>query len=341
MKNLLKNYLVTASILVMGLLTSFPIQAAELTPRLLKLGNSSPTSANPNQFTFTIATGASIGSISFQYCTTASGACMVPVGLNSTGASLSSQSGATGFVINATTNGYPYITRAAANIPAATVVSYTIFNVVNPTATNTTYYARITTYTGSDGTTGPIDSGTIAVSTATPIQLTGVTPPILVFCVGTSITSDCTTIAGNSINFGDFSPVLTRSDVSVMQASSNAANGYSITVNGTTLASGVNTIPALTSQATSSPGTGQFGLNLRANSIPTVGSDPTGSGIGTFNPNYGTADQYRFINGDIVAQASGPSNANTYKSSYIVNIGGAQAAGVYTATLTYICTASF
>jgi hypothetical protein len=42
-----------------------------------------------------------------------------------------------------------------------------------------------------------------------------------------------------------------------------------------------------------------------------------------------------------VASAALPTNANTFTSSYIVNIGGAQAAGVYTATMTYICTASF
>lgn len=129
----------------------------------------------------------------------------------------------------------------------------------------------------------------------------------------------------------------------MMQAQTNAANGYVITVNGTTLASGVNTIPALTSQTPAITGIGQFGLNLRANTIPPVGAEPTGVGgsLGTVMGTYNTPNAYRFNTGDSVASAPAPTNANTYTSSYIVDIGGNQAAGVYTATMTYICTASF
>ena len=127
----------------------------------------------------------------------------------------------------------------------------------------------------------------------------------------------------------------------MMQAQTNAANGYAITVNGTTLASGVNTIPALASQTTSNLGVGQFGLNLRQNTVPAVGGDPNGTGSGAVNANYNTSNQYRFNNGDVVAGATLPTDANTFTSSYIVNIGGSQAAGVYTSTMTYICTASF
>ena len=107
------------------------------------------------------------------------------------------------------------------------------------------------------------------------------------------------------------------------------------------MSSGVNTIPALAAQTVSTIGTSQFGLNLRANATPAVGADLTGAGTGTYAANYGTADSYRFGSGEVVAQAAVPTNANTFTSSYIVNIGGSQAAGVYTATMTYICTASF
>jgi hypothetical protein len=148
-------------------------------------------------------------------------------------------------------------------------------------------------------------------------------------------------VSGSTLDFGDFSPTATRAGTSVMQAQTNAANGYVITVNGTTLASGVNTIPSLTSQTASTLGASQFGLNIRANTVPGVGANPSGGGSGTFNGNYGTPNQYRFNSGDVVAQAAAPTDANTFTSSYIVNIGGSQAAGVYTATMTYICTASF
>jgi hypothetical protein len=253
---------------------------------------------------------------------------------------LTAQSGVTGFAITNTTNGAPYISRSAILINTGTALSYTLSGVLNPSATNQTFYVRLTTYTGSDGATGPTDTGQIAASTATPIQLTGVTPPILVFCVGTSITSDCSTATGSSIDFGDFSPTLTRTGTSVMQAQTNAANGYAITVNGTTLASGANTIAAMAGVGVT-PGASQFGLNLRLNTTPAVGSDVSGGGSGTASGGYSSVNSYRFNSGDTVAAANAPTNANTFTASYVVDIGGSQAAGVYTATMTYICTASF
>jgi hypothetical protein len=315
--------------------------AAGLSPRNVTVGSSGQGVTTSYTIAVTTATTASIGSIKFEICTTATGACVKPGGVSTTSATLTAQSGATGFTIDNTTDGAPFITRSAVNLNSGTALSYTLGVITNPAATNTTYYVRTTTYTGTDGLTGPTDNGTVALSTAQPVQLTGVTPEILVFCVGTSIGADCTSVAGNTIDFGDFSPTATRSGTSVMQAQTNAANGYAITVNGTTLSSGINTIPALAAQTASTIGTSQFGLNLRANATPLVGADLSGAGSGTYNANYGTADSYRFGSGETVAQAAVPTNANTFTSSYIVNIGGAQAAGVYTATMTYICTASF
>jgi hypothetical protein len=329
------------SVIVALIVMPIGSSAAGLAPRNVVVGSSGQGVTTSYVVNFTVATTANIGSIKFDICSTPTGACVVPAGLITTAATLVAQSGATGFGMVNTTNGSPYISRAAASIPATTALSYTLGVIKNPSTANSSYYLRITTFTGADGATGPTDTGTVALSTAQPVQLTGVTPEILVFCVGTTITSDCTTISGSTIDFGDFSPAITRSGTSVMQAQTNAANGYNITVNGSTLSSGVNTIPALGGQNPSVIGVGQFGLNIRANTTPAIGSDPTGAGSGTFSLNYGTANQYRFVNGDSVAQAAIPTNANTFTSSYIVNIGGAQAAGVYTATMTYICTASF
>lgn len=343
MKKPTYNLITFSRTLALVLALSMPLSAsaAGLSPRKVTVGSSGQGVTTSYTIDATTATTANIGSIKFELCTTATGACVKPAGVTTTSATLTAQSGAVGFSIVNGTDGAPYITRAAAAINSGTALSYTLGVITNPAATNTSYFVRISTYTGSDGATGITDNGTVALSTAQPVQLTGVTPEILVFCVGTSIASDCTTVAGNTIDFGDFSPVATRSGTSVMQAQTNAANGYNITVNGTTLASGVNTIPALAAQTASIIGTSQFGLNVRANTTPAGGADPTGAGSGTFSANYGTANSYRFVSGDTVAQAAVPTNANTYTSSYIVNIGGAQAAGVYTATMTYICTASF
>lgn len=338
MKYLLKNLgLLTAILVGFAPLTA---EAAGLAPRQIHVGSSGQGVTTSYTIDATTATTANIGSIKFEFCTTATSGCSVPGGVTTTGATLLAQNPA-GFTIVNTVNGAPYITKAATNINSGTGLTFTLGNITNPSAANASYYVRITTYTGTDGATGPVDNGTVAMSTAQPVQLTGVTPEILVFCVGTTITSDCTTVSGSTIDFGDFSPTATRSGTSVMQAQTNAGNGYTISVNGTTLASGSNSIPALTTQTASTLGTSQFGLNLKQNTSPSVGAEPTGTGSGAYTANYGTQNQYRFNNGDSVASAAAPTNANTYTSSYIVNIGGAQAAGVYTATMTYICTASF
>jgi hypothetical protein len=317
------------------------VAAAGLTSRSDQMSTSQAGAVGAHVIGFTTATSASVGSVGLAFCMAATGACVTPAGLVTTAAVLAAQSGAIGFSIVNTVNGAPYFTRAAVLVGPGTAVSYTLGNITNPAAPNQTFYVRITTYTGNDGATGAVDTGTVAVSTAEQVQLTGVTPEILIFCVGTSITSDCSTVSGNALDFGDFDPLATRSGVSVMQAMTNASGGYAITVNGATLASGSNTIPALTTQTASVTGTSQFGLNLRANAAPAVGANTTGAGSGAASATYGTPNQYRFNSGDVVAAASAPTDANTYTTSYVVNIGGAQAAGVYTATMTYICTASF
>ena len=331
-----------AIIIVLAALLPMTASAAGLSPRSVRLGSSQPGIATSNAMTLTTATTSAVGSIAFRYCTTASGACTVPAGLTSTAATLTAQSNIAGYAINNATNGAPYINNGAAPlVTAGTSVGVTLGNVTNPTAVNTTFFVRITTYTGNDGATGAIDAGTVAVSTAQVVQLTGVTPEILIFCVGITITSDCNSMTGSTIDFGDFSPQSTSFGTSVMQASTNAGGGYSVTVNGTTLSSGANTIPALATQTSPIIGVGQFGLNLRQNTTPAVGTDPSGAGSGTYTGIYGLANQYRFVTGDSIATAPAPTNANTYTSSYVVNIGGSQAAGVYTSTMTYICTANF
>lgn len=317
--------------------------AAQLTNRSMSESNPAGGAASAHTFKFTAGSTASIGSIGFLYCTTATGSCTTPTSLLTTSATLTQQNGATGFSMVNGTNGSPYIDQSpAVVINAGTVLTYTLSNITNPTPNNTEYYVRITTYTGSDGATGATDTGVVAVSTSTPLSFTGTTPESLIFCVGTSITSDCTSISGSSVDFGVFSPLATSTGNSVMQSSTNAANGYNIVVNGTTLASGANQIPFIATTAASQTGQSQFGMNLRSNTAPiSFGADPSGPGSGSYATGYNTVNQYKLQTGDTVATAAGPTDVNTFTSSYVVNINAAQAAGVYTTTLTYVCTANF
>jgi hypothetical protein len=101
-------------------------------------------------------------------------------------------------------------------------------------------------------------------------------------------------------------------------------------------------------------GTSQFGMNLKLNTTATstvaVGAEVTAAANGTSLrgqaiTGYNTADTFKFTTGDPVANSAnggaGPTNAQIYTVSYIANVAGNQASGLYTSTLTYICTATF
>ena len=327
--------------------------AAQITARKLTLSSSNPAGSNATTtytLNFTVPSATVLQSLSATVCTTASGACTTPTGFANSSSTLSSQptnlGDAAGWTVNTGTAGSLRISKAG-NVAAPTGAQTVVFgNVQNPTTANQTFFARISTYSDASWTTA-VDNGTVASSTATQITLSGTMDESLVFCAGTSITGqNCGTIAGSAVSLGTFSTTAASTGTSVMAASTNGVSGYSITVNGGTLTcatcSGSPTIAALASQTASSVGTAQFGANLRSNTSPsTFGADPSGTGTGTYTANYGTANQYRFVTGDSVASAAASTNANTFTASYIANVPGNQPAGTYTATMTYIATATF
>ena len=354
--------------------------ASQITNRSLELltgnngtdGGSKPGGVVNHQFTFTVPSATDIGSIKFEYCTIASvEACVVPAGLHTTGATLGDESlsDIKGFSIvsDISTDGAPYLTRVATGGTADSTLVLRLDGITNPTTANETFFVRITTYNSTDATAGVIDTGTVAASTANEIVLTGTMPESIIFCTGETITvngggiPDCTTAVGGAITFDQlFSPTDTATAKSQMAASTNASAGYSITVSGPTLTSGTNTIPAMLSPTTSTPGVGQFGLNLVANTTTTDrDNNPLGSDIapavdipndlrGQALAGYDTPETFKFVPGaigDTIANSAsggaGPTNGQIYTVSYIVNVAGSQTAGTYTTTLTYICTATF
>lgn len=324
-----------------------------------------------HRFDFTLPNGGNIGSIKFEYCTTAadslvSPTCVAPTGLSASGATLGNESGIAGMSMHASAGSF-YLSRATAFIPSgATTVSYTINGVINPLYgatvpdTNKTFFVRISAYTSTDTTGAVLHRGTVAASTAEPIILDGTMPESLVFCTGetiglTSSVPDCSTATDGSITFNQlFSPITTASATSQMAASTNAGSGYVITVNGPTLTSGTNTITALATADISRHGNSQFGLNLKANTVDTVatGAEISPASNGTNyrgwalpSSGYDVVDNYKFITGDTVANSGnatlGGTDAQIYTVTYIANVPGSLPAGNYVTTLTYICTPTF
>lgn len=358
-------------------------------------GGSLPSGHVSHLFTFQLTnTAVALGSIKFQYCTTAAPVpggigCVAPTGIDVSGVNLSNQTGATGFSTTTKTseddaadgvkNEIIIGRGSAANLSSATSVSYEFTGVVNPSAVNTTFFVRISTYNSLDGSGSSLESGTVAASTtsANNLKISGTMPESLVFCTGAIISltagvPDCTTATAGIINFNAlFSPTSTAFATSQMAASTNAGQGYAITVNGPTLTSGSNTINAMSTTDTSKYGISQFGLNLvlndgtaytnapnitnmasyneadsaniapasnatNYNGAPSTGFDTTGS----FSFTAGTPNTVAASDYNNPGTAKG-TDAQIYTASYIVNVPGSQPAGTYSTTLTYICTPTF
>jgi hypothetical protein len=352
MKNRLKRslYVVSALLVTLAAMPAVQANAAPLTVRSLTLSNSAPSPETSSYtFGFTVGQATTIKSVNIDICDSASGTCTpagtgVPSGLTSTSASVGSISGIGSggtWTGTFTTNGRLRIANNS-NTGTPTTVSIQINGITNPTATNTTFYARITTYSDAAWST-PLDSGTVATSTASQIQLSASVDETLTFCTGTSgiTSSSCSGATGTAVNLGSLTSSTTGTGTSQIGVSTNASSGYAITVNGSTLTSGSNTITALAAQTASTQGASQFGINLKANTTPSIGSEPAGAGTATPTANYSTANQYRFVTGDQIASKNASDNFRLFTVSYIANIPGNQPAGSYTSTMTYIATATF
>jgi hypothetical protein len=341
-----KTVVLTLVLAMLPLAGVTPAAAAQITNRKVTLGSSAPSPTTTTYtFNFTVpTTGTVIKSASFTACTTPSGTCSSVAGFSNTGVTLTQPTNlgdASGWTVDNTTAGSLRLNKSG-DTATPTGNQTVVFNgVTNPSTTNTTFFLRMTTYSDAAYTTA-IDSGVVAASTATQVQVSLAVDEALTFCTGTSITgTNCATATGSTVNLGTGSTTATSSGTSILAASTNGTTGYSITVSGSTLTSGSNTITALSSGAASSVGTKQFGLNLVANTTPAVGSAVNGSGSGTAATNYATANTFRFGTGETVASVGAATNANTYTVSYIANIDGLTPPGSYTTTLTYVATPNF
>lgn len=347
------------SVLLMLVATLSPLlwvstaQAAQITGRKVTLSNSAGAASGVQYDLVSAAlptSGTAVKSVSLTACTTASGACSTPVGFANATSTLASQpsglGAAAGWTVNTATAGSLRIVNAANATTPSGAVAVSWGNVTNPTATNTTYYLRMTTYSDATWST-PLDTGVIAVSTATQIAVSASVDESLTFCTGTSgiTNASCAGATGSSVALGTITPSASGTGTSQIGVTTNAGSGYSVTYNGTTLTSGGNTITAIGgTAAASSVGTEQFGLNLRSNTSPTTfGADPSGAGVAVPTTQYNIPDSFAFAPSAATSIVA-PNAADDFRLftvSYMANVSGATEPGSYTTTLTYVCTALF
>lgn len=122
-------------------------------------------------------------------------------------------------------------------------------------------------------------------------------------------------------------------DAHTISVSTNASGGYIMTLNGSTLTSGANTVTAIGgTAAVSNAGTEQFGARLIVNSGTGSASTPYASANWAF-------DTAAFP--DQVASGVGDGATTVFGVRYIGNISANTENGSYNSTLTYTATATF
>lgn len=144
---------------------------------------------------------------------------------------------------------------------------------------------------------------------------------------------------GTSINFGNLSTTATVTGTSTFNVIDYTSYGYIVQISGTPPTNGSHTFAAMSGGA-STIGTEQFGINLKANTTPSVGTNPSG-GLGVAATGYSTQNSYKYNSGDTIASAPKSSGQTNFTISYIVNASTTTPTGTYTGPLTLICTGTY
>lgn len=342
--NVIRLEAVVSILLAVVLFTGQAFAVTRFYNRSLFIADSEPTATTSYTISFGYNTLTSIGSIDMKFCydPIPYEPCVVPNGLDVSHATLSDQSGETGFSITTQTTNHIVLSRTP-GVVGSEQSSYTLSGVVNPDDTSQSYSIRLSDYASSDASGPIVDLGSVVTQVETPILLETQVPPLLTFCQSQEVSPDCKTINGvNLADLGNLYPDTTLYTSSQMAIGTNAHSGYVITVNGPTMTAGLHTIPALKVPTASAAGTNQFGINLATNTDPTIGDDPVGTSTNTFiEPNYDIPNEFLYNDGDPIAYAPDVSLQKRFTISYIVNSAPNLHAGVYTTSLTFIASGLF
>ena len=321
------------------------VSAANFATRQVSMSDNLVNAVANYTLAFSGQSAGTVGSIRLQLCTNdpfIGTPCNAPAGLDITTATLSNQSGMTGFTISPNTTANQLVLTRTPDVTLPGTSSYELQGVHNPSSAGTVF-GRLETFASTDASGAHLDASGLAVNyMANAVSVSTYVPPYLLFCAGNTIQPyDCATAQGNFVDFGELSYLKTSTGQTQLLAATNADYGYTIRVIGTTLTSGINVIPALQSSDIARTGVNQFGLNLRANSTPPTGSDVQGSGSAAVASGYDTPNYFKFVSGDVLASSTTSDSYRLYTVSYITNITKNQPAGIYVSTLQYIALASF
>ena len=350
MKNLQKKttLILALSILIAPVLFFLRADALIIENRKITTSSAIPSQAAVTyNVSFRPATATAVSSIKMDFCTNSplqTEPCTVPSGLNlnPSAGTLSNQTGNTGFGINlANSDSNTIVLSRTSAVVNLTQSAYRLTGIRNPSTANETVYVRISLHNTPDASGAFSDEGAVAFAMTPTFNVGAYVPPYMTFCVAQTVAINCSSANGFLLDFGEFNAGTASTATLQLSTATNDLTGYNTFVNGQTMTSGNNVIPALAAQSASNPGVSQFGFNLAANTSPLVGASKDGTGTGVADPNYRTPNRFRFANGDRIASSPITTDFTRFTASYIVNIANNQQAGIYASTLSFTSVASF
>lgn len=126
----------------------------------------------------------------------------------------------------------------------------------------------------------------------------------------------------------------TASKTTIIRIRTYLSGGYILQIMGDPPKFQGHTLAAMTDADISRPGREQFGINLAANTTPSVGAEPVqvpdnGTIFGVANDDYKTANFFKYVSGEVVAHSLTDSGRTDYTMSTIINISTSTPAGHY------------
>lgn len=304
-------------------------------------------------FSFVTGTAGTIKTVEMLYCTTPSGSCTNPNGIDTTNASQGSITGLTSGTTNTATNGmFIFTVSSPSSVNAGTALTLPYLTITNPSTIDSSFFVRITTKDASDVT---IDSTSVAFATLDTNSLAmsanvGATFSVALAAVTTgSVNGQTINVAASTastIPFGSLTSGSTKVAAHDITVITNSSSGYAVTVraNNPPLVDGSNNIDNF----------------IEPNSLPLLWSSPAGStpnvntgflGYTTEDTSLCTGTANRFSGNkwagfdttpyEIVCNPSPVLSGETTRLGWQIEVNGMQPSGNYAGVLTIVTTPTY
>lgn len=151
----------------------------------------------------------------------------------------------------------------------------------------------------------------------------------------------------SSVSFGALSTSVATTGTSSFSVLNYTSYGYAVYTTGSAPTNGSHTLTGMNPGTASQVGVEQFGINLRANTSPvSFGANPVQNPSSTFSngfasTGYDTANTFRFVTGEKIAEATQSSGQTDYTISYVVNVSNNTPGGQYTGAQGIVVVATY